>query len=128
MRLLLDTVTFLYAVGEPEKLSGHAKHLFLDPSNEIYLSTVSTWEIAIKYSLGKLDLSEPPGRLVPEHRARLGAASLPLDEESTLHLIRLPQLHSDPFDRILICQAMVHGMVLVTPDEQIRRYPVRTAW
>ena len=128
MRLLLDTVTFLYGIGPFEKLSVQANDLLLDPNNEIYLSTVSTWEIAIKYSMGKLDLGKPPGQLVPEERNRLGAKSLPLDEESTLHLIRLPRLHNDPFDRILICQAMVHGMVLVTPDVQMSRYPVRTAW
>lgn len=77
---------------------------------------VSSWEIAIKYVLGTLPLPEPPDRFIPRQRERLAVESLPLDEESALHLARLPQLHRDPFDRILVCQAIVGGMILVTPD------------
>jgi PIN domain nuclease of toxin-antitoxin system len=128
MKLLLDTVTFLLAAAEPEELSPRARSLLMDPENERYLSTVSSWEIAIKYSLKKLDLQQAPEQFIPEHRNQLGAESLALDEESALHLVRLPLLHSDPFDRMLICQAIVNGMVLVTPDPNISRYPVRTAW
>jgi PIN domain nuclease of toxin-antitoxin system len=128
MKLLLDTVTFLHAVLDPSELSSHASDLLLDPRNERYLSSISVWEIAIKYSLGKIELAERPDRFVPKHRALLGAAVLTLEEESALHVTRLPEIHRDPFDRILICQAIVHGMVLLTPDEQISRYPVRTAW
>jgi PIN domain nuclease of toxin-antitoxin system len=65
---------------------------------------------------------------IPAHRTRLGAEILPLDEESALHVTRLPDIHKDPFDRMLISQAIVHGMVLITPDSRICRYPVRTAW
>ena len=128
MRLLLDTVTFLNAVLDPAALSERARELLLDPANERHLSTVSAWEIAIKYSLGKLELDTSPDRFVPEHRDHLAAEVLALDEESALHLIRLPELHRDPFDRMLICQAIVHGMVLLTPDDLITRYPVRSAW
>jgi PIN domain nuclease of toxin-antitoxin system len=128
MNLLLDTVTFLDAVLKPEDLSKRAKDLLLDPVNERFLSIVSSWEIALKYSLQKLALPEDPSRFIPEHRAKLAADILPLDEESVLHLVRLPFLHRDPFDRVLICQAIVHGMVFVTPDPRIARYPIRTAW
>lgn len=128
MKLLLDTATFLNAVLDPPALSERARKLLLDSENERYLSTVSAWEIAIKYSLGKIELDTTPDRFIPEHRERLATEVLPLDEESALHLIRLPELHRDPFDRMLICQAIVHGMVLLTPDELITRYPVRSAW
>ena len=128
MKLLIDTVTFLRSALEPEKVSPRAKSILSDPENERYLSIVSSWEIGVKYSLRKVTLKEPPDRFVPEHRAKLAAEILPLDEESVFHLARLPHLHGDPFDRMLICQAIVHGMVLVTPDLKISRYPVRTAW
>lgn len=128
MKLLLDTVTFLYAVLDPDRLSSNARELLLDPGNERYLSTISALEIAIKHSLGRIELRESPDRFVPAHREQLGATALLLDEESALHLTRLPYLHRDPFDRVLICQAIVHGLILLTPDEQIARYPVRSLW
>ena len=128
MKILLDTSTFLFAVREPKALSSRARSLLLDQENERYLSVVSSWEITIKYGLGKLPLPARPDQFIPEHRTNLGADSLPLDEESALHVVRLPPVHRDPFDRILICQAIVHGMVLLTSDPVISRYPVRTAW
>jgi PIN domain nuclease of toxin-antitoxin system len=128
LKLLLDTVTFLRAsLGESE-LSTRARDLLLDENNERYLSTVSSWEIAIKYTLGSLPLPEPPDSFIPRHREALAAQPLQLDEESALHLVKLPQLHRDPFDRMLICQAIIGGMVLVTPDELVSQYPVRSAW
>lgn len=128
MKLLLDTVTFLQATLKPVQLSSKARELILHPENDRYLSSASAWEIAIKYSQGKLILIQPPIEFVPLHRQKLSTEPLPLDEESAMHLTRLPKLHTDPFDRILICQAIVHGMVLVTPDPLIAKYPVRTAW
>ena len=128
MRILLDTVTFLWAVTDAPDLSDDARELFVDPGNEIYLSSVSTWEIVIKHSLGKLPLPEPPVRFVPALRKQHSIDSLPLDEEATLHLIRLPALHRDPFDRMLVCQAIVHHLVILTPDELINQYSVRTMW
>jgi PIN domain nuclease of toxin-antitoxin system len=128
MKLLLDTVTFLDAVLQPEALSARVKDLLLDPQNERYVSLASSWEIVIKYTLGKLTLPGDPARFIPEHRDKLAADPLPVDEESILHLTRLPFLHRDPFDRILISQALVHGMVFVTPDIRIAKYPVRIAW
>jgi len=128
MKLLLDTATFLHAALEPKKLSARAAKLLLDPENERYLSVVSSWEIAIKYSLGKLRLPNGPGHFIPTHREHMGATILPLDEESVFHVTRLPHLHRDPFDRILISQAIVHGMSLLTSDPEMSRYPVRTEW
>lgn len=128
MRLLLDTCTFLWiATGAPE-LSARARELFADPDNNAYLSAVSAWEITVKHGLGRLPLPDTPERFVPVQREQHGIEPLALDEESALHLARLPGLHKDPFDRMLVCQAIVHGMTLLGPDPLITQYPVRTTW
>ena len=128
MKILLDTATFLWAVTGASDLSKDARELFSDPENEIYLSSVSAWEISVKHALGKLPLPESPIKYVPAQRKEHGIESLDLDEEAALHLIRLPALHKDPFDRMLVCQAIVQGLVLLTPDKLITQYAVRTAW
>jgi len=128
MRILLDTCTFLWIIADAPELSTRARELFGDPGNEVFLSSVSTWEISIKHALGRLPLPEAPERFIPTEREQHGVETLPLEESATLHLTRLPQLHKDPFDRMLICQAIIHGMVIITPDELILQYPVRSTW
>jgi len=128
MKLLLGTCTFLWIVAGAPELSDHARRTFSAPDNEVYLSAVSAWEIAVKHSLGRLPLPTPPSEFVPEMRQRHGIAPLALSEEAALLLGKLPLNHRDPFDRMLICQATAEGMVLLTPDEQIVSYPVRTLW
>ena len=115
-------------VGGIRGHSDRIREFVADPVNQVWLSAVSTWEIALKHALGRLSLPEPPGRFVPRERERHGFASLALDEQSTLHLPRLPPLHKDPFDRMLACQAIEHGLGLVTPDRLITQYPVRSLW
>lgn len=128
MRLLLDTCTFLWILSDSPELSFEALDLFTAAENEVFLSPVSTWEIAVKHSLGRLPLPEAPAELIPPMRNAHGIESLSLDEESTLHVSRLPDYHKDPFDRMLICQAIVWDLVILTPDEEIRQYPVKTQW
>ena len=128
MRLLLDTCTFLWIVSDDPALSGEARAVFADPANEVFLSAVSVWEIVVKHALGRLPLPDPPMQFVPAQRTRHGIQSLPLDEDAVLHLPRLPEYHKDPFDRMLVCQAIAHGLALLTPDEAIRQYPVRALW
>lgn len=128
MKLLLDTCTFLWLVTDDASLSPAARRMIVDPDNGVYLSAVSTWEIAVKNVLGRLPLPDSPERYVPKLRRDHDIAALPLDEEATLYLGRLPDLHRDPFDRMLVCQAIVHGSVLLTPDGDITQYPVRTLW
>lgn len=128
MRVLLDTCTFLWIAVGASELSGRAREIFTENENEVYLSSVSTWEIAVKNELGRLPLPDSPETYVPRLRQRHGIDPLALDEEATLYLRRLPSLHRDPFDRMLICQAIVGGMVLLTPDEAITKYPVRAMW
>ena len=128
MRIRLDTAAFLWAVSDAPEFSQEAREVFTDPGNEIYLSSVSAWEIAVKHALGKLPLPDPPARFVPFQRKQHGIDSLPLDEDAALHLNRLPLLHKDPFDRMLICQAIVHHLAILTSDELIQKYTVRTIW
>jgi len=128
VKLLLDTCTFLWIADGSPRLSAIAKEHFQDVSNEVYLSAVSAWEIAVKSSIGSLRLSERSDRFVPKCRDAHGIEPLSLNEEAVLHLGRLPRLHRDPFDRMLICQAIAEGMIIITPDELIRQYPVRTIW
>lgn len=128
MKLLLDTCTFLWIITDATELSGTARKLFVDQGNEAYLSAVSAWELAIKHALGRLPLPEPPDRFIPSQRQQHNIAALPLEEGATLYLGHLPQLHNDPFDRMLICQAIMYGMVILTPDEHVAQYPVQTIW
>jgi PIN domain nuclease of toxin-antitoxin system len=128
MKLLLDTCTFLWIAGKPSALSPRARELFQSPDHEVYLSAVSAWEIVAKHGLGRLPLPEPPERLVPSLRDLHGIEPLPIDEESILQVSRLPALHRDPFDRLLVCQAIVHGMTLLTQDGLIAQYPARVIW
>jgi PIN domain nuclease of toxin-antitoxin system len=127
-KILLDTCTFLWIAAEASELSKEARILFADSNNEVYLSAVSTWEIAVKYGLGKLPLPDSPEIFVREQRKLHQIESLSLDEASSLHLPRLPILHRDPFDRMLICQAIEHDLVILTPDLLIRQYSIKTIW
>ena len=128
MKILLDTCTFLWIVTGDAALSDKARDAFADANNVVYLSVVSAWEIAVKHALGKLPLPQPPSALVPEERTRHQIESLTLDETAALAVTRLPDLHRDPFDRMLTSQAIMGGLTLLTPDPLIRQYPVPTVW
>ena len=128
MKLLLDTCTFLWTLSGVPPLPPRVAEMVRNPDNQVFLSTASAWEIAIKYATGRLTLPEHPERFVPAMRAERGIASLAINEESGLHASRLPSLHRDPFDRLLVSQAIVHGMTILTPDPMVARYPARTMW
>lgn len=128
MRLLLDTCTFLWLAADDPQLSEAAVASFRDPNNEVYLSALSAWEIAIKHRLGRLPLPEPPPQYVASRRAWLELLPLPFDETSAAHDALLPPLHRDPFDRGLVSQAILNGMTIVTPDPALARYPAPTLW
>jgi PIN domain nuclease of toxin-antitoxin system len=127
VRLLLDTCTFLWLAGG-SSLSAAAAAAVRDPSNEVFLSAISTWEIASKHRAGRLPLPEPPERLIPTERGLRGVRALAFDEESALQVTRLPPLHRDPFDRMLISQAIAGGLAIVTPDPLVTQYLVRVIW
>jgi len=128
MKLLLDTCTFLWLILDTEELTDRVKDLFADPDNEVFLSVVSTWEIAVKYAIGRLDLPEESRFYIPEQRERHRVRSLPLDEPASLQVSTLPKIHSDPFDRMLISQSLIHGLTILSPDELMKKYPVRIIW
>jgi PIN domain nuclease of toxin-antitoxin system len=126
VKLLLDTCTLIWLMTGERPLGARARTAI--EHGQVAVSAVSAWEIAVKFGRGQLRLTEAPDRLVPAVRARYGFTALPVDEESALHVIKLPPLHADPFDRLLVSQAIVHGLTIVTPDPWIGRYPARTLW
>ena len=126
MKLLLDTHIFLWFISADARLSAAAKAMIGAPENEVYLSVASVWEVVIKHQLGKLPLPQAPEIYLPAQRQNHGIATLEIDEATIRFLPKLPALHRDPFDRILICQALQHGLTLVTVDAAIVAYPVPT--
>ena len=126
MRLLLDTHIFLWYISGDDKLPLKVKAAIQDTQNDVYLSVVSVWESIIKYQLGKLPLPLSPEVYLPLQRQRHQISSLAVEEDVMIHLASLPLLHRDPFDRILICQALMHNLTLATVDASILGYPVTT--
>ena len=124
MKLLLDTHIFLWFISGDARLNEDMKASIRSNDNEVFLSIVSLWETIIKNRLGRLQLPEPVESYLPTQRQRHEISSLSLDEASVSHLAELPAIHRDPFDRMLICQAMEHGLTIVTVDNTIRAYPV----
>jgi PIN domain nuclease of toxin-antitoxin system len=124
VKILLDTNVFLWLQTEPERL-GSQLDVLADQRNALYVSAASSWEIAIKYGLGRLALPEPPQRYVPERLRAIGADALPIEHGHALAVAELPQLHRDPFDRLLVAQAKAMDMPIMTADPQIAAYPVR---
>lgn len=128
MKLLLDTCSFLWLISDDPALSPAARNLFAAADNQVFLSAASVWEILIKHRLGRLPLPAPAERFVVQQRQAHGIEALPITEDAVMHLHKLPDHHKDPFDRILVCQAISQGMTLLTPDDAIARYPVPVAW
>lgn len=124
MKILLDTCEFLWLVSGDPKLSPAISAAVRDASNEVFLSSVSFWEISVKYRLGKLSLPQPPASFIPQQRQLHFIDSLPLDEAAVAQLDSLPLFHRDPFDRMLVCQAQAQGLTLASSDPLVRQYSV----
>lgn len=122
MNLLLDTQLLLWASCQSERLSAEARRLLLDPRHELLFSAVSLWEIAIKHALGREDFRAEP-RLLRRGLLDNGYRELPITSQHAVTVADLPPLHKDPFDRLLLAQALCEGITLVTADEQLARYP-----
>lgn len=122
MKLLLDTHIFLWFISGSTQLSTTFRDSIQDSDNDVYLSVVSLWECIIKYQLGKLPLPESPELYLPKQRELHRIDSLAVDETSVAQLIQLPSLHRDPFDRLLICQALEHDLTIVTADAAVMAY------
>jgi PIN domain nuclease of toxin-antitoxin system len=125
VRILLDTQVFLWLQSAPARL-GEQLRLLEDRRNELIVSAVSSWEIAIKYRLGRLVLPESPERYVPERLRIMGAKGLSIEHTHALAVAALPPLHRDPFDRLLVAQAGLLDLPVMTADPMIVQYPVAT--
>jgi PIN domain nuclease of toxin-antitoxin system len=124
VRLLLDTHVFLWLNTAPERLGEHLA-LIEDQGNELLFSAASSWEIAIKHRLGRLPLPEPPQRYVPLRMRAIGAQGLPVEHPHALAVAELEPLHRDPFDRLLVAQAGLLDVPILTADPMVARYPVQ---
>jgi PIN domain nuclease of toxin-antitoxin system len=124
MKLLLDTHVFLWYITADAKLPESFRVAIQDTANEVFLSAVSVWEAVIKHSLGKLSLPDAPATYVRQQRAAHGISGLPVDEGAMSYLAALAPVHRDPFDRLLVAQALQHGFTIVTVDPSISMYPV----
>jgi PIN domain nuclease of toxin-antitoxin system len=124
--LLLDTQILLWAVSQPERLPAAARTLLTNPDNDLFFSPASLWEIVIKNTLGREDFRIEP-RILRRGLLDNGYAELPITSEHAVNIESLPRLHKDPFDRILLAQAITEGITLLTSDVQVARYggPVR---
>ncbi len=123
MKLLLDTHAFLWYISNDPKLPRYALDAIRDKSNEVYLSVVSVWEALVKNQTGKLPLPAAADEYINASRIAHRIADLALDREAVSNLLSLPAHHRDPFDRMLICQALAHQLTIVTNDELFRHYP-----
>ena len=125
VRLLLDTHVFLWAMGEPEQLPKRMRREIESSANEVYVSAVVGWEIAMKHAIGKLPLPMHPSAYVLSRLKRSGFLELPITLSHALAVSDLPAYHADPFDRLLIAQAQIEGMALASVDTQIAKYAVK---
>lgn len=128
MRVLLDTHTFIWAVDDVSKLGPQATAELVNPANELLVSAASVWEIAIKVSIGKMTLSLPFRDWVTKAMADLPATLLDIAIDHTNEIISLPHHHGDPFDRLLVAQAIVESLPVISIDPKLDPYPIRRVW
>ncbi|HLW48845.1 MAG TPA: type II toxin-antitoxin system VapC family toxin [bacterium] len=128
MNALLDTQAFLWWITDNPRLSETARDFIADGANEVFFSVVSAWEIVVKAAAGRITLPDAAPRFIPHHVLRNGFAVLPVSMEHALGVAELPPVHRDPFDRLLVAQALGEGLAVLTGDAQIERYPVRVIW
>lgn len=124
MTYLLDTHVWLWMAVAPERLGSRIADIIGDPGTRLLLSAASAWEISIKYGLGRLPLPASPSVYVPDRMRLLGVEALPVEHLHALHVASLPHHHGDPFDRLLIAQAQVDGLAVITADPLFDRYEV----
>jgi PIN domain nuclease of toxin-antitoxin system len=128
MRILLDTHAFLWWITDDDRLGPRARRAIADGSNDIFFSAASGWEIVVKAGLGRLRVSDEIKRFIPAQIAANGFQVLPVHLRHALAIHALPALHRDPFDRLLIAQALTEALVIATGDAEIKRYAVKVLW
>ena len=127
MKLLLDSHTFLWWNNEPDKLSPRVLEMCKDSENALFVSIASIWELQIKFQLGKLRLYKPLAEIIRQEQEN-GIEILSVEAPHVFALDSLPNHHKDPFDRLLVAQALVEGAVLVSADPLVKQYPVKVEW
>ncbi|HEU4354902.1 MAG TPA: type II toxin-antitoxin system VapC family toxin [Actinomycetota bacterium] len=128
MRLLLDTHALLWWIADDERLSVRAAALIADGSNQVFVSAASAWEIVVKSALGRVEVPTPVDRFLTSQLEANAFVALPIQMRHALGLAALPDVHRDPFDRILVAQAVAEDLTLVSRDSALRRYPVAVEW
>lgn len=128
MKFLLDTCAILWMTLEPEKIPARVRTVFQNPRNRFYLSVVSTWEIAIKDQIGRLDLPSPPAQFLSECISGYDLSVIDIQLRHTLHVGGLPIHHRDPFDRMLVSQAQLERLSILTADPAFSHYDVEIVW
>ncbi len=128
MRLLIDTHVFLWWIGDDSRLSKKAREMISEADNQLYLSAASGWEIAIKAKLGKLQIDGDVTTFIIEQMHLNSIEQLPVSISHALHVSTLDDLHRDPFDRLLVAQARLERMPILTADQYIAAYPIETIW
>jgi|SRR5271166_5979306 len=128
MKYLLDTMVWLWSVGPTEIISKAGLQILTNGEEEIYLSAASVWEVAIKVRIGKFNLPEQPSVYVPSRLAAQNIRSLPITQNHALKVYELSLHHRDPFDRLLIAQAIIEEMTILTADRAFAKYPVDVVW
>lgn len=128
MRHLLDSHTFLWWITDDSRLSSTVRTIIAAPEHEILFSAASAWELIIKAQLGRLDLSDDPAAFLRQQVTTNGFAPLSITTRHVVRIADLPRLHRDPFDRVLVAQALEEGVPLLTADHLISQYPVPVVW
>ncbi len=128
MKVLLDTQVWLWMQVSPERFSASSLTLLSEPENQLLLSAASSWEIAIKYALGRLPLPQSPQEYVPRRMRSSGVGALPIQHLHALQVASLPSHHKDPFDRLIIAQAQTERIPVMTADRQFNQYDVQLLW
>ncbi len=127
MRALLDTCTLIWLVSDSERLSEAAGRV-IDTADDLFLSDASIWEIGLKWNAGKIRLPAPPRTWVPAQCTRWSIVGVPITHNHLFRSFELPAVHRDPFDRLIVAQAIEDRMTVITPDEAIQAYPVASLW
>ena len=125
MSYLLDTCVWLWLVSEPERIGKDLRALLADETTPVFFSAASAWEIAIKAGLGRLELPKPPAEFIAERLVRDTIRALPVEVAHAAHVATLPMHHRDPFDRLLVAQAQIEDLTLVSADRQLHPYNVK---
>jgi PIN domain nuclease of toxin-antitoxin system len=128
VKYLLDAVTWLWSIDSVEKINDRSREILENGQEEIYFSAATAWEVSIKARLGKLHLPAPPAQCIPAFMAKQGLRPLPVTHLHAVGVYDLPLHHQDPFDRLIIAQAIAEQMTLLTADRAFGKYPVDVVW